>query len=481
VTDPRRRRRAVGGILAGLLLSALDSTLVSTALPAILEDLDGFTLYFLPNAAFMLCQTVAMPIWGRLSDLHGRKRLHLAGLSLLVAGSVACALSSAMSGLVAARALQGLGAGGVMSLSFTMIADLYDLEERARMQGAISGVWGLAALMGPVLGGALTRTFGWPSIFWINLPLGVLSAALVQPAWTDSAPRAGGRADWPGAVLLAAASACLLGAFGVAGREGWSDPGVLWSFGGAAVLVVVLVAVERRRSDPFLAYDLYRLRIFWTGAATGVCAMICMFCTILHVPLLVAGVIGRSLETGGLMLTCMMTPWMVCSGLTRVLLKRFSIRALAAAGMGFAGAAYLLLAGLEWTLGSLIGAMALLGTGLGLTVAPLLIVVQNAVPKDRLGAATSLTQFSRSMGAGLGLAVMGSLFLAPFGGREPQGILQFRTRLDPAQLAALVRPLAEGLVQVFRAGAVAAAAGLVLACLIPSGTAAELKRPAGSS
>jgi hypothetical protein len=209
--------------------------------------------------------------------------------------------------------------------------------------------------------------------------------------------------------------------------------------------------------------------------------MICMFGAILHVPLLVAGVQGRSLETGGLMLTCMMMPWMVCSAMTRRLLARFAVRTLAVAGMVFAGSAYLLLAarGLSG-LGPLVSAMVLLGTGLGLTVAPLLIVVQNAVPKDRLGAATSLTQFTRSMGAGLGLAVMGTLFLAPFGGREPQGILRFRTRLDPAELAALLAPLSSGITQVFRAGAVAAALGLVLALLMPSGTAAEHRRPGES-
>lgn len=477
MSDPQRRRRAVGGILVGLLLSALDSTVVSTALPAILEELDGFTLYFLPNAAFMLCQTVAMPVWGRLSDLHGRGRFHLAALVILVAGSVCCALSHDMSGLVASRALQGLGAGGVMSLSFTMIADLYDLEERARMQGAISSVWGIAALIGPGIGGYMTRAFGWPSIFWINVPLGLLCAVLLQPAWVDRAPKGQGRTDWTGALLLACASAALLGAFGVAGREGWTDPGVLWSFGVAAILLTLLVVVERRRPDPFLSYDLYKDRLFWTGAATGICAMICMFGAILHIPLLVVGELGGSLEKGGLMLTCMMAPWMVCSGMTRRLLARYSVRRLAAAGMLSALAAYAVLA--TATLHSLplvIVAMLLLGLGLGLTVAPLLIVVQNSVPKDRLGAATSLTQFSRSMGAGLGLAVMGTLFLAPFGGKEPQGILQFRTRLDPAQLALLIRPLAEGLRHVFMAAGVAAALGLCLSFAIPAGKAADLRR-----
>ena len=130
---------------------------MATALPQILEDLNGFTLYFLPNALFMICQTVSMPLWGRLSDLYGRRRFHLVAVLILVAGSVLCGMSHSMTSLVAFRALQGLGAGGLMSLSFTMIADLYDLEERAKMQGAVSSVWGIAALIGPLLGGWMTR------------------------------------------------------------------------------------------------------------------------------------------------------------------------------------------------------------------------------------------------------------------------------------------------------------------------------------
>src|SRR2546426_10101618 len=180
-----KRKLATIGILVGLLLSALDGTVVATALPRILDELKGFELYFLPNALFMLCQTVSMPIWGRLSDRYGRRRFHLLAVIILVAGSVLCGFSRSMPSLVGFRAVQGLGAGGLMSLSFTMIADLYDLEERAKMQGAISSVWGVAALIGPLLGGWMTKAFGWPSIFFLNIPVGVVTAGVVQMAWKD--------------------------------------------------------------------------------------------------------------------------------------------------------------------------------------------------------------------------------------------------------------------------------------------------------
>jgi EmrB/QacA subfamily drug resistance transporter len=475
-----RRKTATIGILVGLLLSALDGTVVATALPQILEDLNGFTLYFLPNALFMLCQTVSMPIWGRLSDLYGRRRFHLLAVFILVGGSVLCGMSHSMLTLVGFRALQGLGAGGLMSLSFTMIADLYDLEERAKMQGAISSVWGVAALIGPLLGGWMTKAFGWPSIFFLNIPVGVVTAVMVQASWKDQPSVGKGRIDVPGAVLLALASTALLAGFQFAGREGWTAPTSLESFGAAAVLIIILIFVERSTAAPFLAFDLYRIRLFSTGAATGVCAMICLFSAIMHVPLLVTGVLRQSLEKGGMMLTCMMLPWMVCSAMTKPLLKRYSYRTLSIGGMVLAIAAYGTLSrvGMDDGVGLVILAMVILGTGLGLTVAPLLIAAQNAVTKDRLGTATSLTQFTRSMGSAVGLAIMGTLFLAPFGGKEPEGLIDFKTKFDPAQLKTMLAPLVVGLHHVFIATLVVAVLGIGLALSIPSGKAADLKLPA---
>ncbi len=475
-----KRKLATIGILVGLLLSALDGTVIATALPQILEDLNGFTLYFLPNALFMLCQTVSMPIWGRLSDLYGRGRLHLLSVAILVGGSILCARSNSMITLVGFRAIQGLGAGGLMSLSFTMIADLYDLEARAKMQGAISSVWGVAALIGPLLGGWMTKAFGWPSIFYLNIPVGIATAILVQASWKDQAREAKGRLDIPGALLLALASGALLAGFQFAGREGWTTPHSLESFGTAAALVIALILVERSTANPFLAFDLYKNRLFATGAATGVCAMVCLFAAIMHVPLLVTGVLRQSLEKGGMMLTCMMLPWMVCSAMTKTLLKKFSYRTLAIGGMILNVAAYGTLSqvGMDATVAPVILAMVILGTGLGLTVAPLLIAAQNAVTKDRLGTATSLTQFTRSMGSAVGLAIMGTLFLAPFGGKEPEGLIDFRTKFDPAQLKSMVAPLVVGLHHVFLATLAIAVLGILLAFSIPSGKAADLKLPA---
>ncbi|HEX7902154.1 MAG TPA: MFS transporter [Planctomycetota bacterium] len=476
MSDVSQRKTATWGILLGLLLAALDGTVVATVLPRILLELSGFGLYFLPNAAFMLCQTISTPLWGRLSDVHGRGRFHLAAVVVLLLGSVLCGLSTSMAALCASRAVQGLGAGGLFALSFTMIADLYDLEKRAKMQGAISSVWGVAALAGPFIGDWVTDYWSWRGVFWLNLPVGLLSIALVQTSWPKKAVEArAGKTDFLGAGLLALASASLLAFFGLAGRMGWTDPKTLGAAGAALALIAVLVAVERRLPDPFLSYDLFRNRLFAAGALTGMCGMICMFDVILHVPLLVVGLLNRDQKVGGLMLTVMMIPWMACSGATKPLLARFSYRGLATTGMLFCAAAYALLRLPIASLWGVAGPMLLLGTGLGLTVAPLLIGAQNAVPKARLGAATSLTQFTRSMGAGLGLAVMGSLFLAAFGGKEPEALAQFRQTQDASVMKAVGPELAVALSRVFTAGLVAALLGLVCALGLPKGRAAELK------
>lgn len=478
MSDVPKRKTATWGILLGLLLAALDGTVVATVLPRILLELSGFGLYFLPNAAFMLCQTISTPLWGRLSDVHGRGRFHLAALIVLMLGSVLCGLSTSMAALCASRAVQGIGAGGLFALSFTMIADLYDLERRAKMQGAISSVWGVAALIGPFVGEWVTDFWSWRGVFWLNVPVGLLSIAMVQTSWPKKAVEArAGKTDFLGAALLALASTALLAFFGLAGRAGWTDPKSLATAGVALALGAALVAVERRQKDPFLAYDLYRNRLFAAGALTGMCAMVCMFDAILHVPLLVVGLLGRDLKTGGLMLTVMMLPWMVCSGATKPLLARFSYRGLASAGMLCAAAAYAWLRRMSPDMGlwGVAGPMLLLGTGLGLTVAPLLIAAQNAVPKERLGAATSLTQFTRSMGAAFGLAVMGSLFIAAFGGQEPEALARFRQTGDDSVMSAVGPELAVALRHVFTAGFAAAALGFVCAGAIPKGRAADLK------
>ncbi|MBI2898686.1 MAG: MFS transporter [Planctomycetes bacterium] len=484
--DRRRRLLATVGILTGLFLGALDATVVGTSMPTIIAELGGLEVYFLVFSGFMVCQVVAVPVFGRLSDLYGRRRLHLLGVVLYVAASMACGVSRTMPQLIAFRSLQGVGAGCLMALSFTMIGDLFPLEQRARMQGAISGVWGISSLAGPLLGGFITQHWGWPWVFYVNAPFGVASALMVQGAWKDDPRGADGRPDLPGAALLVAAAGALLGAFTAAGRGvGWRSPLVLGALAASLFFLALLVVVERRTKRPFLQYDLYRSRLFTAGALTGCCAATVLFATTSYLPLFVQGVLGESPTRAGLILVPMMVPWLLASGCSGMLLLRLGYRNMAVTGMALSTGGYVLLArlGPDATWWGTALPLVAVGAGLGLTIAPLLIAAQSSVSKERMGAATSLTQFTRTMGAALGVAVMGAFLAAALAAHGPTvpGAPSANDIVDPLRRRAFSQeqidlwrlPLAKGMHGIFVIAAVAGAVGLLLALFIPGGRAQD--------
>ncbi|HKS15853.1 MAG TPA: MFS transporter, partial [Planctomycetota bacterium] len=291
------RRPATIGILFGIFLSAMDSTIVGTALPTIISHFGHVELYFLPISIAMIVSTVSVPVFGRLSDLYGRKRFHLVGILLVTLGSVLCSQARSIEALIVFRSIQTLGVGALMPLSFTMIADLYPLEQRAKMQGSISGVWGLAALMGPPLGGIITDRLGWEYVFLVPLPLGFVSLLIIQRVWKDAPrPERVARPDLPGAVLLVLASAVLLGGLGLARDPhiGWTHAWTLSLFAACAILATLLAVVERRSHDPFIAVDLFRRRLFWTGTLCSSLMGAVMFCALSYLPLYVQSALGAT-------------------------------------------------------------------------------------------------------------------------------------------------------------------------------------------
>ncbi len=483
MTDARRRRTAIIGILFGVFAGALDATLVGTSMPTIVARLGGVSIYFLAFSVFLLTYVVSVPVFGRLSDLYGRRRLHLFGVLVFVAASMLCGLSRSMAQLVAFRGLQGAGAGCLVALSFTMIGDLYPLPGRAKMQGAIAGLWGLASLVGPVAGGWITHHWGWPWVFYVMVPMGLVSALLVQVAWRDLPPPVVRRVDFPGATLFILAAGTLLTALTFLGRgDRWNSPLLLGLWGATAGALVLLIHFERNAPSPFLAYDLFRIRLFASGAATGCCAMICLFATTSYIPLFVQGVLGESPMRAGLILVAMMAPWVLCSGVSGFLLLRFGYRVPAFVGMLLVTAGYGWIAQREagW-LGTALPLL-LVGAGLGLTLPSLLMAAQNAVSTDRLGAATSLTQFTRTMGGAIGVAVMGALLAATLASEGPKGSIGPDAVVDPIVRSGLPpemrnlwkRPLSEGLHRIFLLATAVAALGVVTSLLIPGGKVPSL-------
>jgi EmrB/QacA subfamily drug resistance transporter len=458
--DDRRRRRALYGVMLSIFLAALESTVVATAMPTVVRSLGDFHAYSWVFSGFLLTSTVTMPLWGRLSDLFGRRRAFLAGMVIFLAGSALCGIAQTMPQLIGFRMLQGLGAGSLMTIGMTIVADLYGLERRARMQGYLSGVWGIASLLGPLLGGFLTDHISWRWVFYLNVPFGALAMVMIATALgAAAAPRQRPAIDLAGLGLFAAGVSALLFGTVEAGRTGvWSAAWVVGPLVGAVVALALFVLVERRAADPIVPLRLFGNRMVVAGLATGFLSGMAMFGAISFVPLFVQEVIGASATMAGFVLTPFVLGWVSMSVLSARLLLRLGYRPLVVTGMLCLAGAFVLFAG--WN-GALTVRLAmrdvlLAGVGMGMIFVPTLVAVQSAVPRADLGVATSVIQFFRAVGGAIGLSIMGAVM---------------------AQRLAARLPMADALHGVFVVGAVVCVAAFLSAFLVPGGRAQDLARP----
>jgi EmrB/QacA subfamily drug resistance transporter len=425
----------------------------------VVASLGGLDMYSWVFSGFLLTSTVTMPLWGRLSDLLGRRRVFLAGLAVFLVGTALSGLSGTMTELILFRMLQGLGAGSLMTIGMTIIGELFPLERRAKMQGAISGVWGLASLAGPLVGGLLTDHVSWRWVFYINLPFGLLAMALIATALVDT-PRDGRRPviDYAGVGLFAAGvSALLIGAL-EAGRAGtWTTPGVLSALVLAGGALVGFLVVERRAPEPIVPLRLLGNRMVLAAALTGFLAGMAMFGAISFVPLYLQAVSGMSATAAGVVLIPFVLGWVAMSATSARLVLRIGYRVVVLSGMLCLTVGFVLLSRWSETLtqptamrDALVG-----GIGMGLTMVPMLIAVQSAVARADLGVATSMIQFFRTIGGAIGLSVMGTVMAWRLG-------------------AGLTR--AEALHGVFVTGLVVCVAAVLSAFLVPGGRAQDLAR-----
>jgi EmrB/QacA subfamily drug resistance transporter len=401
--SPQVRQFATVGLVIGVFLAALEASVVATAMPSVIRDLGGEKLYALPFAIYLLTSTVSSPLWGRASDIVGRRRLYLWGVVIFLLGSAACGLSHSMTALIAARAFQGLGAGALLPLTLTMIGELYTLAERSRVQSFISGVWGISGLLGPLLGGWLTEALSWRWTFYSSLPFGVAALVIALRALPETGQPRPARLDWPGALLFTAGSGLVV--WGLEQRQ-WVLVGV-----GAVVLVAAIV-VERRHSDPLLPMRALQDRLPRISFAGNLLGGAAYFGVIAYLPLYAQGVSGSPTAAGAI-LTPMLVGWTLTAIVTARLVKTVPLARIAQGGflvlvVMFAALTLAVHAPL-WVTSALGFAV---GTGMGFAMLSLLLAAQEASPRHELGAVTSGVLFARQMGGALGVALM-ALLIGP--------------------------------------------------------------------
>jgi MFS family permease len=425
--DPARRRAVTAALVLVTALASFESTVVSTAMPTIIGDLGGLPHYAWVFSIYLLTSTVAMPVYGRLADIHGRRRLMLVAIAVFLTGAVTCAFARSMPQLIAARAIQGFGAAGLIPIALTVIADIYSLEERARIQGLFSGVWGFAALVGPLIGAFLTVHFGWRSIFSINIPLGAVAFFLVATRLKES------RASLPDPVDVAGASTLALGVTLVLFAVLRSSPTAL---GGSlllraglllagAVSLGVFARLQTRRAHPLVPPDLFRR---WETASpylAGILLGTTIYGVDTFVPLFVQGARGGTAGAAGAVVTPLVFFWAVSAVAGARLILRFGFRRTARFGAvlvlaGLAGlvAAALANAGVAW----ISAACGVVGAGLGPSSLAQVLAIQHVAPERQRGVATSLVPFFRTVGGSIGVGALGGVFAAGAASRLGSGI-----------------------------------------------------------
>ena len=411
-TGGHRRAVATAGVLGGTFLAAIETTVVAAAMPTVAAQLGGLSYYSWVFSAYLLTSTVSIPLWGKLSDLYGRRRFYLWCIGLFLVGSALSGAAQTMPQLILFRALQGFGAGGLVPLGMSVLGDLYTMEERGRMQGLLSGVWGVASVVGPVTGGYVTELFSWRWVFYLNIPFGIAAAVAVGSALRDRASRERRSVDYAGAALLMTSVTLLVVALSAGGLDGGSSPPWVWpAYAGAVGLGVLLARVERRAEEPMVPLDLLSERMVAAIAVTGLLVGVAMFGAIAYVPLLVQEGLGGNAVEAGRALTPLILGWVVMSVITgRVVLgvgyRPMVLTGLMCVTLGFLGLTRIDVQSSVWLLRA---DLTLLGAGMGMTMLSLVLAMQNVVARRHLGVATSFGQFTRSIGGAVGVALLGAV------------------------------------------------------------------------
>jgi EmrB/QacA subfamily drug resistance transporter len=409
----RRLGLVMAAMMLSLLLAALDQTIVSTALPRILSDFHALNQLSWVVTAYLLASTASTPLWGKLADLYGRKRILQTAIAVFLVGSALSGASQSMTELIIFRAIQGLGGGGLMVLVMALIADVVPARERGKYSGMLVAVWGLASVVGPLLGGLFTEHLSWRWIFYINLPIGLAALAVIATALHVPANRIEHQVDWLGAALLVTGVCGLLLMTTWGGTTyAWSSPQVLIAGIGGFVLTAAFVLWQLRAPEPLVPMRLFSNRVFTVTSAIGFVIGFAMFGAIVFLPLYLQLVQGVSPTKAGLMLLPMMVGIMIASvGVGQIIARigRYKVFPIIGTFLGTVAMLLFSRVAVDTPYWKLSIPMFLLGFGLGCCMQVLLLAVQNSVPRNQIGVATSGNTFFRSIGGSFGVAIMGAI------------------------------------------------------------------------
>ena len=474
-----------GPVLASVMLTtalvALDSTIIATAVPSVVRDLGGFSSFPWLFSVYLLTTAVTVPIYGKLADMVGRRPVMFFGIAVFLIGSTLCGAAWSMLSLIIFRAVQGIGAGAVQPISMTIIGDLYTLEERAKVQGYVAGVWGVASVLGPTLGGVFADYLSWRWIFFVNLPVGLAAAWMLARRFHEKLKKVPHTIDYRGAVLLTAG--CTLIILGMLeGGTGWawaSAPSI-GIFAVGAVLIVAFVFVERVAPEPVLPLWVFRRRTLVGGNLTALIVGAVLMGLSSYVPNFAQGVLGASALVAGFVFAALTLGWPVSATLSGRIYLRIGFRdtALIGAALVIAGTLMCALLGEGTTLVMVAAACLVIGLGLGLMGNPTLIAVQQTVGWDQRGVVTGANMFFRSIGSAVGAATFGAIANSTLSGRfrtAPAGLhlgvdssTMLKAAGNPGAVGAFVRrSLFDATHNVFLALVAVAVAGVFVLTLMP--------------
>jgi EmrB/QacA subfamily drug resistance transporter len=410
-----KRNVATLGVMLVIFLFAIDATIVSTAMPTIVARLGGLELYSWVFSIYMLTSALTTPLFGKLSDLYSRRRLMLIGIGIFVVGSTLCGAAQSMEALIAFRAIQGLGGGAIYALSFIVVGILFRADERAKMQGIISGIWGVASILGPLAGGIIVENWSWRWAFFVNLPVTAVAVGLIVVGLKENAEeRQTHKLDISGTILLLSA---LMFLFYALSHSAHARQPINFELAGMIAVALLLLGafyfIERRAAEPIIPLELFRLRLFKSSTAVATLAAMGVFGAISYLPLYLQGVTGLTASRAGMVLLFLSVAWTAGSLVAGQTVNRIGYRAVAALGMSLMALGYVFFVAFESALSVpwVILSAVLIGTGMGMANLTTLVSVQNLVPPQRIGVATSTLMLFRTFGGAFAVSLMGTVLL----------------------------------------------------------------------